>query len=837
MLLKLLSQSKRDMMKIIELEIKDVRGIRDLLLKPEGNNLVVWGPNGSGKSAVVDALDFLLTGQISRLTGSGTRGITLNKHGKHIDSKPANVVVRAKVQLRGMSEPTEIKRCLEDHSYLEHDEQAWQYLEPVVNLAKQGIHVLTRREILKYITADASTRAKGIQELLDISEIEDIREAFVRVKNNIYRDSKEAQRAVETIKSAINGTIDETSFSEDIVLQAVNKSRSVLRGSTISVLSPAELKKDLAPPTAISSNKVVNTELIEKDIKEIISVVSPENQALIEAHDKKLRELVATIHSKPQLLKDISRLKFTKQGIELIDESGDCPLCDTPWPHGELQEYLSNRVSTSELAGEQEQRIKELTTKISNIVNKIVGSIQRVVQFMRSEGAEDISLQLETWLSNLQILSGLLGNVIEKYPGTGFSSEQVMRMLAPENINELLKRVRSLINSKYPSATPEQSAWDTLTRLEEHLKSLETAERILRTEELSCKRAVTLLDTFENARDTILGDLYKEIEDQFVSLYRQLHGADEDKFVATIKPDGAGVDMMVDFYGRGAYPPQALHSEGHQDSMGLCLYLALAEKLTKGIMDLIVLDDVVMSVDSDHRRGLCRLLTNCFKDRQFLITTHDRTWTNQLRTEGVVNLRRTVELYNWHVDTGPQVNYEVDLWDRIEGDLQRNDVPGAAARLRRGSEDFFGGVCNAIHGQVTYKLDAHWELGDFLPAAVKQYRWLLKQAKRSASSWDNRENLEMLKDVDSTAEAIFARAEAEKWAVNANVHYNNWLNANEKDFRPVIEAFKDLYTLFMCNNEECRSIFHLVTKEQIPVAVHCSCGKVNWNLVEKQETI
>ena len=57
------------------------------------------------------------------------------------------------------------------------------------------------------------------------------------------------------------------------------------------------------------------------------------------------------------------------------------------------------------------------------------------------------------------------------------------------------------------------------------------------------------------------------------------------------------LNLEVGFYGRGTFPPHAFHSEGHQDSMGLCLYLALAERLTEGLIDLIILDDVVMSVD------------------------------------------------------------------------------------------------------------------------------------------------------------------------------------------------------------------------------------------------
>ena len=99
-------------MRVLELEIHNVRGIPNLLLKPDGRNFVVWGPNGSGKSAVVDAIDFLLTGRISRLTGKGTGDITLNKHGPHIDHKPKEATVRAIVQLPGLKDPVEIKRCM-----------------------------------------------------------------------------------------------------------------------------------------------------------------------------------------------------------------------------------------------------------------------------------------------------------------------------------------------------------------------------------------------------------------------------------------------------------------------------------------------------------------------------------------------------------------------------------------------------------------------------------------------------------------------------------------------------------------------------------------------------
>ena len=124
-------------MRVLELEIHNVRGIPHLLLKPNGRNFVVWGPNGSGKSAVVDAIDFLLTGRISRLTGKGTGDITLNKHGPHIDHKPEEATVRAIVQLLGLKDPVEIKRCMAHPNKLECENAVTPHLEAVMAIARR----------------------------------------------------------------------------------------------------------------------------------------------------------------------------------------------------------------------------------------------------------------------------------------------------------------------------------------------------------------------------------------------------------------------------------------------------------------------------------------------------------------------------------------------------------------------------------------------------------------------------------------------------------------------------------------------------------------------------
>jgi hypothetical protein len=149
--------------------------------------------------------------------------------------------------------------------------------------------------------------------------------------------------------------------------------------------------------------------------------------------------------------------------------------------------------------------------------------------------------------------------------------------------------------------------------------------------------------------------LYDEVEQDSSTFYRALNGADGEKFTAKLKHAAGSLDLDVNFYGRGLYPPAAYHSEGHQDGMGVCLYLALIKRLFGKKFTLSLLEDVVMSVDSSHRYEFCKLLKTHFPDTQFIITTHDRVWAEQMKSAGLVTGKTSIAFYSWTIDTGPLV--------------------------------------------------------------------------------------------------------------------------------------------------------------------------------------
>ena len=104
------------MIRIENILIKDVRGVRDLTLNLDNQNYVIYGPNGSGKSGIVDAIEFALTGEISRLSGPGTSGLSVLGHGPHVDKRdnPDTSFVELKLDIPKLGKNVKIKRFIKN---------------------------------------------------------------------------------------------------------------------------------------------------------------------------------------------------------------------------------------------------------------------------------------------------------------------------------------------------------------------------------------------------------------------------------------------------------------------------------------------------------------------------------------------------------------------------------------------------------------------------------------------------------------------------------------------------------------------------------------------------
>ena len=821
-------------MRILEIVIENVRGLPYLNLKPNGDTLVIWGPNGAGKSGVVDAIDFVLTGRISRLVGAGTLGITLRRHGAHIDHDPESAVVTATIQLEGFTEAIVIRRCIASPDNLDCPDEAKEQLVQISEIVRRGGMILTRRDILNFVTADAGTRADQIQQLMNLADIDEIRDGFIRARTELRRKEQAAKVAIGTAKAEVNVTLRGDQYSDEHLMEVLNECRAVLSGPPLDSPESQGIKNGLEPQLQIDApQSTFNRTLFEGVLENIKQGTRPEIAVQVSDAEVVLRRLLDDVKADEDSLSELKRLALTQQALGFIDkETTDCPVCGAIWPEGHLHQHLEAKLETAKAAAESQTKIAQGAELIAVPIRTLSASLVSLVDTLTStklkEKHEEDTESLTSWKDDLDRLLEALGSPLDKYLEGDFNASSVAKLFAPDNLSGLLTNLALGGKSYAGEPSKEQTAWDTLTKLGESVRAVENRTHDLAVSALQHRTARIRLEEYEKARDSVLQELYDRISGRFVELYGVLHEHEKDRFSATLQPDGPSLKFEVDFLGRGAHPPHALHSEGHQDSMGLCLFLALNEELSMGQTGIIVLDDVVMSVDIGHRKDVCRLLTEIFPDRQFLITTHDRQWAKQLRSEQVVKSPNLIEFTDWTIETGPRVHHQLELWEAIEEDLRKENVHDAAFKLRRGSEDFFESVCDALSADITYNSANQWELGDYLLSAMDRFRTLLGRARSAAISWSESGAEESLNELDSIRSQIYSRTFAEQWPTNTLVHYNAWENMGKEDFSPVVDAFRDLCGLFLCTS--CARLIEAVPRDKRPEVFKCPCGKVNWNL-------
>jgi hypothetical protein len=218
--------------------------------------------------------------------------------------------------------------------------------------------------------------------------------------------------------------------------------------------------------------------------------------------------------------------------------------------------------------------------------------------------------------------------------------------------------------------------------------------------------------------------------------------------------------------------------------------------LQKDGFSFAVLDDVLMSVDTGHRREVCALLKKEFPNTQFILTTHDPIWLRHMKSEGLITGKGAVQFRAWDVNFGPTQWDDRDVWTEIDDYLKKNDVRAAAALLRHFLEYASLELCHRLRAPVEFRADAQFQLGELLPASVARFKKLFGQAKKAAQSWKQQDVIEQITGRETAFSAAVNKSNVEQWQVNVAVHYNTWDNLTKDDFAPVVKAFRNLVESF-----------------------------------------
>lgn len=817
------------MIVVKSISIKEFRGIRDLTLNLDSKNFAVCGPNGTGKSGIVDALEFALTGTISRLTGAGTGGLSVKEHGPHVDkrNRPKDASVTVTVHIPSLNKHATITRSVHDAKKPTISPEDEEIRQVLASVALHPEFVLSRRELIRYVLAEPANRSKEVQALLRLDEVDSLRALLKKISNAATSNSKHCKTSKDAAAANLLQALNISKLSTANALEAANAKRAVLGLAPISELNSNTSLKDGISSTvsAQSQTSIVKATAVE-DLRLLAEweahIATPEFKANITA----LKEALTSLQQNEQYLQHASREAFLRAALEEFDEN-TCPVCDTVWDPVAFKEHLGNKLAFYSAATVRRRQIEQDSLPAIEAMQALGVLYQTLARYasllkpaIESSGIAAHATQLTDCATSVRNLLPISDSI------TALDSIANIPHQVQITANEVSAAIAHL-----PEPSQQDAARDFLIVAQERLEAFQQASRQERAASREAETATNVLETYGKVTTAALEDIYKSVEGTFSDLYRDINRADEANFQAKLQPSLGKLGFDVDFYGRGFFPPGAYHSEGHQDGMGLCLYLALMKHLSGESFTFAVLDDVLMSVDSGHRREVSQMLKNRFPTTQFLFTTHDDIWLKHMTTAGLIEPKQYAHFRTWSVDLGPTEWDDRDVWEELSAHLEKNNVREAAALLRHFLEYFSKEACHNLRAKVEFRGDAQFSLGDLLPNAVSQLKKHLGAGKAAAQSWGQTAPLESIAALETALSEALKATQIDQWQVNAAVHYNEWATLQKQDFAPVVAGYKALATAFYCKT--CQgSLFATPHTGQVS-ALRCNCGVLNVNLRKK----
>lgn len=819
------------MIRIKTIHIEEFRGIRNLDLDLGGKNFGICGPNGTGKSGVVDAIEFCITGDVTRLSGQGTADLSVKAHAPHVDCHhhPEKTKVTITADIPSLGKSVKIHRSVKSPANYEITPDDADVKGVMEELQMHPEFALSRREIVKYIITPPGKRSEDVQTLLRLEYIEKLRKSLKTFYNQRKNEADQAENARLKAATDLKNGLKIDKLERDLILAKVNEKRKLLGLPALAELTKTtSFKAGIAASQGSQKTLSLNKAVALADISALQSAIGKGEPSDLVQHRQSAKTILKKLKDDEKALAIARRQGFIKTGLDLIIEDA-CPLCDTEWKADELREYLRKKLLSAE---EIEQLLGQLRDNINAILKSLserIQAIERAIQYSQSLKPPVEQAELLGYLTELNSAEAALTSFLKDHS----EIEPVLQVISESwwspkikeqtRINECQAAVNAL-----PDTSVEDEAREFLIIAQERYEKYLGLTRTAKEQKARSAVAQKVLDHYNTSCTKVLEGIYDKVAVDFTNYYRVINREDEDKFVGKLKSAPAKLSFDVDFFERGLFPPGAYHSEGHQDGMGLCLYLALMKHTLGDKFTFAVLDDVLMSVDAGHRREVCRLLKSEFLNTQFILTTHDRVWLKYMHTEGLI--ARSQSFGGWTVDMGPRVWDDHDIWVELQNKLDKDDVAEAAWLLRRYLEYMATILADNLRARIEFRGDGYYDLGDLLPNVLKEWRKRLEDAEKAAIYWKRDDQKTALAAKRAKVKELIAKTSAEYWAINPSVHFNEWANLQRHEFQEVVDAFRELLENLGCENPDCKSYLYVLPRKGKAEEMRCNCGATNINL-------
>lgn len=587
------------------LRIKEFRGsTKDFSISFDGKKhfSLIYGENGTGKTTICDAFDFIGNAKVGSLEYRGLGA--LSPFWATIGKQKSDILIELTADATTWKAQASTKTVT---------------LTPSILPLK--IEVLRRATLLKLVQDAPSEKYGAIKPFIDIDTIEQaetVLRGLIKEKRQVENEAvnriAENRQSLEIIKQQTNAAIPgiiEWAKSE-IAVAPIDQTQNInfLRGAAKAIEAVSNLKDE----ESIAIDTLKNA---DSNLQDAINDLAKIN-ANSELADAELIEIL-----------EIAQNHFSTHAV-----GAACPLCESSEKVDGLSERINERLSklkdledsrhAVQNAAETVQRCKLSLTNIQDRCKNL--AIVAIAKFdMCDELWRSTHINVRDQLTNVEIISSTQNIDIESFSNTVEISNQLCRQMESKADNYM--RTKGLYKQYEANCARQAELAAIIPRLEAALAICESQRKIY------------------------LDGLLKAIAQEVGRLYEIIHpGEGLNKISLKLDPQKKGsLDLSADFLTQQNQPPHAYFSESHLDSLGLCIFLALAGRQSPE-NTILVMDDVLGSIDEPHVDRLIEMLYDeSDRFKHTIVTTHYRPWKEKFRWGWLRNSQvELIELRNWN---------------------------------------------------------------------------------------------------------------------------------------------------------------------------------------------
>lgn len=638
---------------------------------------LIFGENGTGKSTIVDAIECVGTKSTSFLDswklGKGRRKESyIPTLGMGLDD------VKIEMQLG----PHTCTATL-DKSGISVDGRP----------PRPPIKILRRKSLQAFIEADAAHRYEKVADFLDIPQV-DRAEASLRAA---------AKAAADTFDAATQASAQ---AQEYIYRQWEQAGCPGGEASPDAALAWARERAQADPQALLDRRDELNRRIRATDtlLQKAADLQQAEAALLVaQQREKSANQTLGKLEAESQHGNAalMAVLRDAKQFLDSNAKETVCPVCEeTTIVPAQLSQRLGQRLAAME-------QLSTAETARSNAAQTLASASDRQAQAQQAL---------------LKAAAEYVG-VLDVPPMTA----EELTALVESDSSQAVERVRGLMDQERQRLPELRQQVEALSQQQSQLNSIRLSLDTLdeKTAEAQARQAARdrlrrAVEVFESHRKAFISGVLNEIANEVDALYQQIH-PNEALGGLSFKLDDrlrGSLHYGVAFAEQADQPPQPYYSESHLDTLGLCIFLALAQRF--GDDCIVVLDDVLGSVDQQHLARTLDMLSGFAESiGQLILTTHYRPLRDRFRfgqnAGGKISLR---QLKPWTLEQGIRIGETLQYRDELRARLAEDDFSHDVVASQAGIlfESLLGFITLTYRCKVPHLPEPRYTFGDLTSA-------------------------------------------------------------------------------------------------------------------------